>query len=61
MDKRPGARNEPLDLKSMLLALEILNQTLNCWQKGINGNIYIQNRKMTGAQGEEKKSNIKGL
>lgn len=62
--KRPGARNEPLDLRNYATAaLEILNPNLELLaERNKNGNIYIQNRKMTGAPRRRKRKVIsKGL
>lgn len=62
--KRPGARNEPLDIRNYATAaLEILNPDLEMLEKSNkNGNIYIQNRQMTGAPRRRKRKVIsKGL
>lgn len=62
--KRPGARNEPLDIRNYATAaLEILNPDLEMLEKtNKNGNIYIQNRQMTGAPRRRKRKVIsKGL
>lgn len=62
--KRAGIRNEPLDLRNYATAaLEILNPNLEMLaETNKNGNIYIQNRQMTGAPRQKKRRVIsKGL